>query len=443
MGIWNFYETGARQRARKTSRALPAFEVNKNPFSVVHVRDPWAAIVLGLVLGTGCAQAQAPLTMKDAVSYAQTHRQEVQAAADHAVSAGQLRAQAALFPNPRIYFQSEDLRASNFDFAQQSETYAYASETLETSGRRGGRMAVADEAARSAQIAEAQVRSRIEFAVRQAYVVAQGAQLLQKLYRQDDQYFTQIIAYHQARFNEGKIPEVDLLRVRIEGARVHAAAARAELDAEQAALNLNRAMGAPEDAAWTLTDDFEALETPAALPTGADPTLLRPEGQAAQQAIAQAGANLRLQKAFGRPDMDILAGYKLDTGLNTAYAGLQFNLPLFDRNQKAVAAAQTDTRAAAEEFAAVRHELSAEVRLAQRDYEFKRDEYVKTFKPLRDEAVQVSDITRAAYQEGGMDLLRLLDAERVRVDAEVAWAQALESYHQSVVSLEYAEGIEP
>lgn len=443
MDTGNICEKRANVQSRRTYRARCASEGNRNPFSVRHVRDLWAAIVLGFVLGAAYAQSQAPLSMKDAVAYAQTHRQEVQAAADHAASARQLRAQAALIPNPRIYLQSEDLRASNFDFAQQSETYAYASETLETSGRRGGRMAVADEAARSAQIAEAQVRRRIELAVRQAYVAAEGTQLLQRLYQQDDAYFQQIITYHQERFHEGKLAEVDLLRVRIEGARVHAAAARAELDAEQAALNLNRAMGAPEDAAWTLTEDFETLETPAELPAGADPTLLRPEGQAAQQAIAQAGANLRLQKAFGRPDMDFLAGYKLDTGLNTAYAGLQFNLPLFDRNQKAVAAAQTDTRAAAEEFAAVRHELSAEVRLAQREYEFERDEYVKTFKPLRDEAVQVSDITRAAYQEGGMDLLRLLDAERVRVDAEVAWAQALENYHQSVISLEYAEGIEP
>jgi outer membrane protein TolC len=400
-------------------------------------------MALGLIVWAAYAQAQTQLSAKDAVTYALAHRPEVQAAADRATAAQQLRAQAGLIPNPRIYLQSEDLRASNFDFGQQSETYAYASETLETSGRRGGRMAVAGEAAKSVQIAGAQVRSQIALKVRQAYAAVQASQLMQKLYAQDDEYFKQIIAYHQARFHEGKLAEVDLLRVRIEGARVHAAAARAELDAERAAIELNREMGAAEDASWTLADDFETLEPPAAMPAGADPTLLRPEGQAAQQAMAQAAANVRLQKALGRPDMDFLAGYKRDTGLNTAYAGLQFNLPLFDRNQKAAAAAQTDTHAAAEDFAAVRHELSAEAKLAERDYEFERDEYEKTFKPLKDEAVEDSNITRAAYQEGGMDLVRLLDAERVRVDAEVEWAQALESYHQSVAALEYAEGIEP
>lgn len=429
--------------SQKTFGMLHASEGNKHPIGMRHVRYPCTAIVLVLTAGAMCVQAQTPLSTKDAVAYALAHRPEVQAAADRATAAQQLRAQAGLLPNPRIYLQSEDLRASNFDFGQESETYAYASETLETSGRRGGRMAVAGEAAKSAQIAEAQVRSRIALRVRQAYAAMQAAQLMQKLYAEDDEYFKQIIGYHEARFHEGKLAEVDLLRVRIEGARVHAAAAKAELEAERAAIELNREMGAAEDASWTLADDFETLEQPTVMPAGADPALLRPEGQAAQQAMAQAAANVRLQKALGRPDMDFLAGYKRDTGLNTAYAGLQFNLPLFDRNQKAAAAAQTDTRAAAEDFAAVRHELSAEAKLAQRDYEFASNEYQKTFKPLKDEAVEVSNITRAAYREGGMDLVRLLDAERVRVDAEVEWAQALKSYHQSVAALEYAEGIEP
>ena len=61
----------------------------------------------------------------------------------------------------------------------------------------------------------------------------------------------------------------------------------------------------------------------------------------------------------------------------------------------------------------------------------------------RDQAVEISNISRAAYNEGGLDLLRLLDAERVRIEAEVSWVQALESYHQSVVSLDYAEGVQP
>ena len=58
------------------------------------------------------------------------------------------------------------------------------------------------------------------------------------------------------------------------------------------------------------------------------------------------------------------------------------------------------------------------------------------------QAVEISEISRAAYQAGGLDLVRLLDAERARVDAELSYVRALESYHLSVVDLNYTEGMD-
>jgi outer membrane protein TolC len=62
---------------------------------------------------------------------------------------------------------------------------------------------------------------------------------------------------------------------------------------------------------------------------------------------------------------------------------------------------------------------------------------------MRDRAVQIAEISRAAYKEGGLDLLRLLDAERLRVDTQLAWIDAVLRYHNSVIELERAEGVEP
>jgi outer membrane protein, heavy metal efflux system len=231
--------------------------------------------------------------------------------------------------------------------------------------------------------------------------------------------------------------------VRLEGERVHAAEARAQLESERALLDLEREMASADRKDWKLTEPFEALDPPAPAPPGADPVLLRVEGQAAHQAIAAARASLQMQKASGRPDLEALAGYKRNLGDDTGLVGLQWNLPIFDRNQGAVAAAVADNRAAEEDYAAVRQRLAAQLSIAEREYELDREQYLDTFRPLRDQAIQISDITRAAYNEGGLDLVRLLDAERVRIEAEVSWVEALESYHQSVVALEYAEGVQP
>jgi outer membrane protein TolC len=123
-------------------------------------------------------------------------------------------------------------------------------------------------------------------------------------------------------------------------------------------------------------------------------------------------------------------------------AGVQFDLPFFNRNQGAVAAAHAEEEAAREDYQATHNRLASELELAQRDYVMRREQYLRTFKPLREQALEISDISRAAYRAGGLDLLRLLDAERARVEAELSYVRALEGFHLSVAALNYAEGVD-
>jgi outer membrane protein, heavy metal efflux system len=64
-----------------------------------------------------------------------------------------------------------------------------------------------------------------------------------------------------------------------------------------------------------------------------------------------------LQRANGRPDLEALFEYKRNAGFDTAIAGLQINLPFFDRNQGATAAAEAQISASDEAFAATRNQL--------------------------------------------------------------------------------------
>jgi hypothetical protein len=52
----------------------------------------------------------------------------------------------------------------------------------------------------------------------------------------------------------------------------------------------------------------------------------------------------------------------------------------------------------------------------------------------------VARIGEAAYREGGIDLLRLLDAQRARLDALTAWYQGLAEYQSSVTTLQIVTG---
>ena len=71
----------------------------------------------------------------------------------------------------------------------------------------------------------------------------------------------------------------------------------------------------------------------------------------------------------------------------------------------------------------------------------RRAEVADTLQPLREHATTISNIAQAAYQQGGVELLRLLDAERSRLDAESAWVDGMVAFQQSVVNLEAAQGV--
>jgi cobalt-zinc-cadmium efflux system outer membrane protein len=400
------------------------------------------SLFTGLLLCARPCHGQTVLSAQDAVSYALSNRPELRAANDRVTASERLRSQAGLIPNPRFLFRKEDLRTQTSPFGENSQTYWEGEQRLETSGKRGGRIAVAQQGTEESRLQADLVRRQIVLNVRESYWKAKAAQSLAALYAQDADYFLQVIEYHDARFREGKIAEVDLLRVRLQGEQIRAAAANVRLDSEKALLMLAQEMNAAPNSSWVLSEDFETLEGPKPVPGGTDAVSLRTEGQLAQQAIAKAEAQTRLEKANGRPDLLFTGGYKRDVDIDTPIAGVQFDLPFFNRNQGAVAAAHAQEDAAPETYQATRNRLAAELALAQREFDLRREQYLQTFKPLREQAIEISNISRSAYQAGGLDLLRLLDAERARVDAELSYVRALESFHLSVAALNYAEGVD-
>ncbi|WP_260706611.1 TolC family protein [Edaphobacter flagellatus] len=401
-------------------------------------------IVLSLCFTS--ASAQGPqfqdLSLRDAIQSALNKRAELRAAAQTQESAIQLRRQARFIPNPRLFYQSENLRPG-VDFLQGVDTYAYASEVLEVSGRRGTRIAAADSAVHRAQLTLEQQRRIIELRVAQAYWEALRLQYLRTLADQSVGFYREILDYHQKRFNEGKIAAVDLLRVRLEEARAEASADSSRLAEAQAKQRLAREMGLIITNNWRLTESFDVLNSPKEPVSTNDPQDERIEVSLARQAIDAARANLMTQKAQGRPDIDALFGYKRTAGFDTMIAGFQLNLPVFDRNQGAASAARFDVEASQSMLAAARQQSASDLALARMSYDTWRRQVSERYRPLLDQAVDIANISRAAYREGGTDLLRLLDSERLRVDTQSAWVEALGNYHQSVLSLEYAEGLEP
>jgi outer membrane protein, heavy metal efflux system len=175
----------------------------------------------------------------------------------------------------------------------------------------------------------------------------------------------------------------------------------------------------------------------------------RTDIRAARAVVARAEANVRLQEVSARPDLNLLAGYKrtqlpdTTTGINTAIVTARITLPFIDKNQGNRAAAEAEVRRAQQQLAELETEARAEYTGALQEFHLRQREFETMLVPLRQHAAAIAEIANAAYLQGGVDLLRFLDAERARLDAQLAWTRGMIEYRQSIVRLEAAAGVKP
>jgi outer membrane protein TolC len=393
-----------------------------------------------------CLCGQAQLGLAEAVSSALRSRPSLQAEAERVSAAAGLKRQAGLFPNPEFQFQNENLRPGQ-TYTRDVDTLALINQPLDVLGKRKQRVAVAEEGRGYAQAEYDLARRQVAQRVKLAYWAARGAQEIRQSWNTTLENFQKIIEFHAGRLSAGAIAEQDLLRVRLEGERLKVSADLASLDASRTRIDLLREMGRTEFAEVLLT---EPLEPPADLTPMVIERVLEQRGeiQVARAALRQAEANVKLQEVSARPDLNVTFGYKRTqlpdalTGVNTALGSLRITLPLRDKNQGNRAAAEAEARRQRHLAAAAEAEVRSDYYAALQEYEFRRQEFVTTLEPLRQHAAEITRIAAAAYAEGGTDLLRLLDAERVGLEAELARTRGMVEYRQSIAKLEAAEGVD-
>ncbi|MEO8099457.1 MAG: TolC family protein [Acidobacteriota bacterium] len=390
------------------------------------------------------ASGQIVLTLQDAVQQAMDAHPLVRADAQRIVTADALTQQAGLRPNPRLFVQSE-----NWNFTGSptqpiasvfTDQFLYASQSLETAGKRQRRVDLAQQNVQLTQLDHEILRRQIEFRVRLAYWNAAGAQRVLDLLRENQLNLQQATAFHEIQLREGAIAEADVLRVRLEGDRGAVSVEDAAREAGAARIALLREMG---------SDSFPEIRFADSLDIVPDPPLVnidsalnaRADLRQARQVVEQTRAALRLQHAIARPDVEVLSGYKRTSGYNTLIWGVQVNLPFFNKNQGNIAAATSEVSAAESRVKVVEARIRAEIEGAVLDVESRRRRLSSLVTDALSRADESVSVARAAYREGGTDLLRLLDAERIHIELEVANARMRMEYRQSLASLELALGV--
>lgn len=388
--------------------------------------------------------AQGPLTLADAVSQALRNNPQMLVAAARVQVAEGLRRQAGLGPNPRLFLQSENARFWGEPSPSYPgvDTYAFVGQTIETAGKRQRRIDLATDNIHTSEAEQELQQQEIRSRVSVAYWAAAGAARILDLFQQEVSNFDRVVQFNRDRVREGAAPEVDLLRAEVERERLVSSARAAEQDAVRTRIAMFREMGNLEFPVIEFADSLEQPH-PVALLAMDEVFAQRPEMKLARAAVEQARANLRLQEADAKPDPDAFLGYKHTFGFNTLYAALQISLPVRNRNQGQIDAAAAEIKAAESSVAATEALVRSELETAKRDYDSRQTLLSETLRPMRDRADEVYRIVDAAYRETGSDILRLLDAERTRIETQLLYTRTLSEFQQSAVALETAQGSLP
>jgi cobalt-zinc-cadmium efflux system outer membrane protein len=411
-------------------------------------------VKIGIILAASSLVSAYPqqvekLDINRAVEIALAGNPALQVASARTRGALGLERQAGLRPNPSIIFNTENIRfwgTPELDASDDLDIYAYFSQPLEWRGKKARRLDVAAQDIRISEIELKGLQWRIRQDVRQAFLRALLAQKQLDFMRESGRYFDQIVGYHRTRVEQGVMPEADLIRSQLEREHLGVLERTAAADAERSRITLLKVIGVADH-----RTDFELVDTPQpSVSTGPlnlqalmeraranNPELMRAEAE-----IDRARAQMNLQVSQAKPDWTVTFGYKRTMGYNTLLGGFIVPLPILNRNQGNIIQSEAEVQSSqgARQVALTSVESSVLAALAT-----VRQRHAMT-QDLQKGMVQRAEefwrISEAAYQEGGVDILRLIDAQRVRNEARLLLTNTEMEYRISMAELESAVGEE-
>lgn len=352
-------------------------------------------------------------------------------------------------PNPSVTIQTENWRAWQqppFTFGRDIDVFVYGSQRIETAGKAARRTELADRQLTQAHTEVESLRRQLRQEVVRRYWAALQNQTLLAIVRENRNDLDGLVQYNTTRLKEGYISEWELIRVRLEQQTLLNQEASVELEFERAKLDLLKAMGDMRfDTSFQLAEPKAAASPLLAVELEqlrAEAMAKRPELVSLRAKIESERANLKLQQAYARPDLEVSAGYKRTGGFNTALAYVTIPLPLFNKNRAEIGRASAAITSSELQLMAEENYIRAEIEVAYRATRklFERlNEMQKDFLQRADES---RNIALVAYREGAADLYKLLEAQRARNEARLLYHRTQLELQLALAELALAAGME-
>jgi cobalt-zinc-cadmium efflux system outer membrane protein len=350
--------------------------------------------------------------------------------------------QALAYPNPELEITGGAATAREAPRDSALEYGVGLVQPIELGAKRRARQAAAEALLPVAQREEDVFRATLRGDVAKAYhtvLYHERALELARAALRTEREIGQIVA---RRVEGGEAPEIDQVKQQVEMLKASGAVRSRERQLASARAVLNALCGRALPPGFRLQD---ALENPLAAP---DLEQARQIAQGRHPALRRLEAVLRQKERIVErerkawyPDLKpgVNAGREMDA--DSVGVSLGVELPLWNRNQGRIAAAEADLAEARADLERARLEVLTGLDTAALACESAREQLSAFRGGLRSAAAEALRIETFLYQEGEVDFLHLQDARRTARQTEVEYLQALYDAQIARAEFERAVGI--
>lgn len=371
------------------------------------------------------------------------------AQAEAAIRAAQgRRRQAGLFPNPTVGYQGEEFAFRAF--SDKAEHFGFIEQTIPLGGKLRKSRRVFEQEVAQAEIEATAQKQRVLNTVHILYYEALGAQQLVELRTELARIAGDATKTTSELLNVGQADRPDYLESEIE-------TEQAELELEKAKTNLRQVWqllaavaGTPTMGQVRLAGNLEE-----GIPTLDQETLMAtllresPEIKRARAEVERTQAVLARAKAERIPDLflrggvgyssEFLEGRNGATGRRTgpeANVQVGITLPIFNRNQGGIAAAQAEVTIAEREL--TRLDLALRVRLAQafRDYHNALSAVRRYKEIILPRAEKAYTLYLASFRQMAASYPQVLISQRTMFQVREQYLNALVDLRQNAIQIE-------
>jgi cobalt-zinc-cadmium efflux system outer membrane protein len=350
--------------------------------------------------------------------------------------------QAGLYPNPTVGYYGDEIRGGYSGGGKQG---GFISQTIVTGGKLSAARRVAESAAHEVETAGEAQRLSILNNVRMLFYEVLVGQRLVEVRQNLVKLSTDATQTTYQLANVGQADKPDVLQAEVEQRQVIVSLRIAEQNLKSSWRALAAVVGKPDLPQATLEADLEAVPELNYEEWLATTIRDSPEVKLAAQRAERAEAMLVQARRAPIPDLQLYGNLSQNneplmesspriTGLNGgAQVGVQ--IPIFNRNQGAIAAAKAETETSRQELARVKLQIARDVAARFRDYESARDTARQYKTEILPRAEQAYHLYQTNYQNMAGAYPQALISQRTLFQLEVDYVQALGMAWQSALGI--------